>query len=204
MFIYKKTPLVSRQDISCKDKGKGGEKTFSKHVVFDKMPETLVKSRAFCVSTCPACFPSSLFPFVLHNIFCTSGKHIQTVNLRIYRYQVEGKKKKKIEIKSTPTRRAFWQALVRTAKRLDSETEVVWKRTTNNLNFSSPRFQYRVSRAFFNFVCARLGRQLTSPLARRLHFLGTSKTVHALLKGRVNAFQKRKKVIVEFILGCLH
>ena len=78
---------------------------FSKHV-FDKMLETLVKSRA---SAYP---PPRLFSPV-HDTFCTAGETIHTVN------QVEEKEER--TKKSTPTRRAFWQALVRTAKRPESE-----------------------------------------------------------------------------------
>ena len=58
---------------------------FSKHVVFDKMLETLVKSRASAYPA-PRLFPP-LFPPVLHDTFCTSGKHNHIVN------QVEEEKK---------------------------------------------------------------------------------------------------------------
>ena len=53
------------------------------------MLETLVKSRASAYPA-PRLFPP-LFPPVLHDTFCTSGKHNHIVN------QVEEKKKKMVE-----------------------------------------------------------------------------------------------------------
>ena len=115
--------------LSNKQRGTSLSSIFSKHVVFDKMLETLVKSRASAYPA-PRLFPP-LFPPVLHDTFCTSGKHNHIVN------QVEEKKKKK---KSTPTRRAFWQALVRTAKRLESECRSGVEANNKQLLLFSPPF----------------------------------------------------------------
>ena len=93
------------------------------------MLETLVKNRA---SAYP---PPRLFSFLPCSTLSVLSKHIHTVNLHIYRYQTSKKRKGG---ESPPTRRAFWQALVRTAKRLESESEVVWKRTTKQPLFFPP------------------------------------------------------------------
>ena len=78
---------------------KSEKRFFSKHVVFDKMLETLVKGRVFCVSTslfAPLC--STTFSVLQANSFSKSA------------YLPLSSREKR---KSTPTRRAFWQALLR-------------------------------------------------------------------------------------------